>query len=165
MPKLIMRITTSVIAALIWLGVPTGALAEEATDAVQISTPTGTTTQGQPFDESDRQAIYEEGRLSHAASVGYNLLLPGLGNLYAQQFFTAGVLWGTLMFSGILVGYGMVNDRNGYTYTGLGVGAATYSASFALGVWGVSDYNRNLRSSLKIHEFAPPKGLTMTLEF
>jgi hypothetical protein len=120
-----------------------------------------------PFDLADREGIYDEGKLSYGASIGYNLILPGLGNLYVDQFFTAGAVLGALMFSGILIGYGATNDQDRYTRAGLGVAAVAYSSSITMGLWGVSQYNRDLRSSLKIYEFAPipPTGLSLTLTF
>ena len=167
-PQIAIRQAVALIAALLMVICPLtiGADSPPETTTHVLSEPE-VSSEGKAFDLADRQAIYEKAKLSYGSAIGYNLILPGWGNLYAEQFFTAGAVLGALMFSTILIGYGVINDQNGYTHAGVGVAGVAYSSSIAIGIWGVSEYNRGLRSSLKIDEFAPrpPKGLSLTLTF
>jgi hypothetical protein len=120
------------------------------------------------FGAAHRMRIYEQSRLSHRRATLYSLALPGLGNLYAEQYLGAGLAFSMLTFSAIFITYGLRSNRSDVAYIGLGLAGLTYGVALGTSLRGVSAYNDVLRRSLKIEDasLAPvAPGLTLSFEF
>ena len=120
------------------------------------------------FSLEHREQIYEESRLQHSTATLRSLLLPGLGNIYVEQYFIAGLAFTAIAFSAIFVGFGLTSDRPDVAWAGLGLAGVTYAGSIGTSLYGVSQYNQQLRQSLKIGQAAPiptPHGITLTFNF
>lgn len=104
-----------------------------------------------------RREIYEASRLTVAGAVGRNLLLPGLGNIYTEQYFYAGLAFSFLVFAASFVSYGLVTDQSEFLWFGAGTAGIAYIGSVSTSVLGVEKYNRERREGLKVehHEVAP----------
>lgn len=98
--------------------------------------------------------IYDESRLSHKRAALYSLALPGLGNIYTEQYFSAGLAFSMLVFSGIFIVYGLRSNRSDVAWMGAGIAGVTYGVSLGTSMRGVTQYNRTLRRSLKVDEAA-----------
>ncbi len=109
------------------------------------------------FSEAHRRHLYEESRLSVSTAVWRNLVLPGLGNIYAEQYFYAGIAFSLLVFAAVFVGYGLVTDQSEFLWSGAASAGVAYIGSVATSIYGVRDYNLKLREGLKIeHTDASP---------
>lgn len=102
------------------------------------------------MNEEHRRQIYDQKKLSPLAAIGYSFLLPGLGNMYAEQYFLGALLMSAMVFAGIFASYAFSSDQPEF-YIGAGILAggayliAPITASLA-----VDDFNENLRRGLKI---------------
>jgi len=97
-----------------------------------------------------RQKIYQQKRKRPGRAVALSLLLPGLGNLYAEQFLVGGLAFIFLAFSAVFLSYGIVTSQPRILRTGLILGGGTYVGALTASLFGVSDYNRELRQGLKV---------------
>ncbi len=140
----------------------------------QVSSTTTTTTTDKPapefefFSSNHRQQIYEQSRLQHSTAALRSLLLPGLGNIYAEQYLFAGIAFTAVAFSAVFISFGLVSDRSDVAWAGAGLLGATYAASIGTSLYGVSQYNEQLRQGLKITAAPPPPtpyGLTLSFQF
>lgn len=104
-----------------------------------------------------RQQLYEQSRLTLSGAVGRNLLLPGLGNIYAEQYFYAGLAFSFLVFAASFVSYGLVTEQPEFLWTGAGTAGIAYIGSIGTSIIGVQKYNRERREGLKV-EYAPAPG-------
>lgn len=102
------------------------------------------------FSREHRQKIYEESRLSVAGAVGRNLLLPGLGNVYAEQYFYAGIAFSLMVFAASFVSYGLVTDQSEFLWTGAATAGVAYVGSIGTSIIGVRKYNLERREGLKV---------------
>lgn len=110
-----------------------------------------------------RQKIYEENRKKPATAVGYTLLLPGLGNIYAEQYLLAGVGFVLMVFAGTLVGYGLSTKQPKIIVIGAITAGSAYGVGATTSLIGVSDYNRKLRQGLKVEHSDVREVWTPTL--
>ena len=97
-----------------------------------------------------RRAIYEESRKKPQKAVLYSLLLPGVGNVYAEQYLLAGLSFVLVVFAGTFIGYGIANDQPRIIAIGGVTAALAYGGGVATSLLGVSDHNRKLRQGLKV---------------
>ncbi len=112
------------------------------------------------FGEAHRREIYEQSALSTTTATLYNLALPGLGNIYAEQYFYAGIAFTLMVFTLVFEGYGLVTNQSEFLWIGGGTALIAYTGSIATSIYGVHDYNRKLREGLKLEEVsAGPWGL------
>lgn len=102
------------------------------------------------FGDSHRQRIYEESRLSRTRAVAYNLVLPGLGNIYAEQYLYAGLAMSLMAFATLFAGYGLYTDQSQYVWTGAGTAGAAYLGSIVTSLLGVHAYNEELQGNLNV---------------
>lgn len=102
------------------------------------------------FGETHRRQIYEQSSLSTTTAVLYNLALPGLGNLYTEQYFYAGIAFTLMVFTLVFEGYGLFTDQSEFLWFGAGTALVAYSGSIATSIAGVNEYNRKLREGLKL---------------
>jgi hypothetical protein len=123
------------------------------------------------FGEAHRRRMYEQSSLSATTAVLYNLALPGLGNLYAEQYFYGGIAFTLMVFTLVFEGYGLVTNQSEFLWIGAGTALIAYSGSIATSVVGVREYNRKLREGLKLEtvsESGPwqlPKARTIDVGF
>lgn len=112
------------------------------------------------FGDSHRRRLYEESRLSSTRAVLYNLALPGVGNVYAEQYLYAGVAFSLMAFAGLFVGYGLYTDQSRFVHMGLGTAGFAYGGSIVTSLLGVREYNEELRGNLNVrlshHALTPP---------
>lgn len=138
---------------------------EQASSVVGPVEPTIAAPAFELFGSDHRQRIYDEARLSHGTAALYSLALPGLGNIYTQQYLLAGVAFTMMAFSTVFIAFGLHSSRPDVVWMGAGSALITYTGSMASSLYGVSDYNRLLREGLKISEFAPRAGPSFVVSF
>ena len=123
--------------------------AAQATESTEASAPSSEQpADGQLFNEAHRKQIYRRSRLSTTTAVLYNLALPGLGNVYAEQYFMAGLAFSLMVFAGVFVSYGLVTRQSEMLWIGAGTAGIAYPTSIITSVVGVRDYNAELRQGL-----------------
>lgn len=123
----------------------------QATESTSQPTQNGDeSNQGQLFNEAHRKQIYRRSRLSTTTAVLYNLALPGLGNVYAEQYFTAGLAFSLMVFAAVFVSYGLVTRQTEMLWIGAGTAAIAYPTSIVTSIFGVREYNTKLRQGLKL---------------
>lgn len=102
------------------------------------------------FGPEHRQQIYGESKLSYGRAVGYSLLLPGAGNVYAEQYFTAGLHFSALLFSLVFMGYGLTTSQSHLVLGGGLLWGGAMLTSSVSGSVGVARYNERLRRQLRV---------------
>lgn len=125
-----------------------------AQDAPAQQTQTQTSEQDEFFGEAHRRRIYEESKLSSTRATLYNLALPGMGNVYAEQYFYGGIAFSLMVFTGVFVGYGLVTDQSQFLWLGAMSAGVAYAGSIATSLHGVREYNSQLRQGLKLDDGA-----------
>lgn len=113
--------------------------------------------------DEHRQKIYEENRQRPHKAVLYTLLLPGLGNVYAEQYLLAGLSFIFAVFAATFIGYGAVNSQPRIIAIGGVVAGVAYGGGIATSLIGVSDNNRRLRRGLKVDKTDVREVWTPTL--
>ncbi len=102
------------------------------------------------FGLAHRQRIYEASRLEKRHALMYTALFPGIGNFYAEQYALGTVAMMAMVFSGMFLGYGIVNDHSDLRTLGITTAVLTYTTSGTAAYLGVRSHNANLRRSLHI---------------
>ena len=105
------------------------------------------------FDADHRREIYEESRLQRRRAVLYSLALPGLGNFYAEQYALGTLFMSTLVFSGMFLGFGLVNNHPDLITLGLVTTGLTYAGAGVTSYLGVQRYNAQLRRNLHLNSY------------
>lgn len=179
-PSLLTRILVYIswLLAVVILVLPPRALTAQS--APDKSTEPTRQTQSEPegddkdeafFGEAHRRRMYEESSLSTTTATLYNLALPGLGNLYAEQYFYAGIAFTLMVFTLVFEGYGLFTSQSEFVWIGAGTALIAYTGSIATSIYGVNEYNRKLREGLKLEtvsQCAPwdlPKARTLNVGF
>lgn len=132
----------------------------------QVSDAT-TAPKNQFFSLEHREQIYEKSRLHHSTAALYSIL-PGLGNIYVEQYFVAGLAFTATAFSLVFIAFGLTSDRPDVAWAGTGLIGLTYVGAIGTSLYGVSQYNEKLRQGLKIGSSAPiptPRGITLSFSF
>ncbi len=112
------------------------------------------------FDDQHRREMYETSRLQRRRAVLYSLALPGLGNFYAEQYALGTIALMSLTFSGIFIGYGLVNNQSQIFRLGLATTAFTYAGAATSSYLGVKQYNARLRRNLHLDSTWQAQPLT-----
>lgn len=116
-----------------------------------------------------RQELYDIAKLDHRVALKRSAILPGWGNLYADN-----VPVGMLFMSGagmsvFLLGGGLLRDDTIFTVVGAVGLAGCYAGSLVTSYRGVSKYNDNLRARYKVDlNVSPTQGgaaAALTLRF
>ncbi len=120
-----------------------------------------------PFSQEERERFYAMQARSEAVAIGYTLLLPGTGNLYAQDQFVGMLLMGTWAMGLTLLVFGLLNDERSIQLVGGGVMLADYGVGMFTSARAVSQRNRALRVryGLERADLSAPRTLTLTLRF
>lgn len=129
------------------------------------------------FSLEHRRELYRQSRLSPWAAVGWTFLLPGLGNLYAEQYLLAGLGFVSFTFSGSFLAYGYAADSAPFQLLGYSFAALAYGGGLTTSLLGVRRYNRNRRQSLGLDDelagqlslpgsrLAPPETVMLNFNF
>lgn len=104
--------------------------------------------------DAHRQRIYEQKRKKAGKAVLLSLALPGLGNIYAEQYLVGGLAFIFLAFTGVFLAYGLATQQPRVLGTGIILGVGTYTVSLGTSLLGVKRYNRLLRQGLKVEEMS-----------
>jgi len=104
------------------------------------------------FSHEHRRELYRQSRLSPWAAAGWTMLLPGLGNLYAEQYLLAGLGFVSVTFSGSFLAYGYAIDNLALRVLGFSFAAIAYGGGLGTSIAGVHRYNRQRRQSLGLDD-------------
>lgn len=104
------------------------------------------------FSLEHRRELYRQSRLSPWAAAGWTMLLPGLGNLYAEQYLLAGLGFVSVTFSGSFLAYGYAVDNLALRVLGFGFAGIAYGGGLGTSIPGVHRYNRQRRQSLGLDD-------------
>lgn len=104
------------------------------------------------FSQEHRHEIYDAKKKSHTAAAVYSFVFPGFGNFYAEQYFLGGVNAMVGIFGLTFLTYGLVSDQSEFLWLSAGFLTISYLEGLAFALYGVSDYNTELRRGLRINE-------------
>ncbi len=104
------------------------------------------------FSLEHRRDLYRQSRLSPWAAAGWTMLLPGLGNLYAEQYLLAGLGFVSVTFSGSFLAYGYAVDNLALRALGFSFAGIAYGGGLGTSIAGVHRYNRQRRQSLGLDD-------------
>lgn len=136
------------------LGQGQAALAQSATQQAPVTQPATTQPQApthksrspQPgFTLEDRRDFYEQAKLSHTRAALYSLALPGLGNIYTDQAFSGALLMTLYGMGWLMIGYGLLYDKNEQLIIGSGVAVTSMGVAQWMSYRGVAQYNQALK--------------------
>ncbi len=102
------------------------------------------------FSVEHRWDIYDQSKKSAGTAVLYTLAFPGIGNLYAEQYFVGAAFIALGVFSYIFVGFGLATDQNDLIAIGAVAGGSAYIASGVTAAFAAQDYNDELKRALKL---------------
>jgi hypothetical protein len=148
------------------MATPGVAMAEQ--DATVAAEPT--TTSGRLYiTQARRKELYDQAKLSHSAAIKRSLLLPGLGNIYADRVFKGMLIMSVAGMSlGVFAGGFVRKDRN-FLIAGGGALVGVYTFAAISSYQDVNAYNATLRDRYKVQlvpTLAPEhKGLALRLDF
>lgn len=103
-----------------------------------------TSGQGELFSAAARRGYYEQSKLSTSRALLYSAL-PGMGNYYAQDYFTGTIWMAAFGFGALFLGYGLGTDQAAERWIGLGLIGGAYAGALLTTPGSVEDYNRDLR--------------------
>lgn len=124
-----------------------------------------TVANGEFFNASHRSEIYEKSKKSELTAVGYTLILPGLGNYYAQQYVTGTVVGMGMVFGITAMVFGLSTDQSDWTATGGVLVGSMYVVGGVTSFVGVQDYNTDLRRALKVSDLERAPSLQVAFRF
>lgn len=120
------------------------------------------------FSVEHRWDIYDKSKKNSGTAVLYTLAFPGVGNLYAEQYFVGAAFIALGVFSAVFLTFGLVTDQNDLiTLGGVSLGA-TYVASGVTAAFAAQDYNDELKRALKLpseRAALRSRGLMVTFAF
>ncbi|MFU8805547.1 MAG: hypothetical protein ACNA8W_17170 [Bradymonadaceae bacterium] len=176
MNRFITTYTPFLFTLLLTMALATGVAAEEIEESSESSEPTSAQFEPKDADEqasttsfvqteqeispaseeffgpTHRMRMYDESRISHSRAALLTLAFPGLGNLYTEQYFAAGLAFSMMTFAAIFITYGLRSNRADVSWLGVGLAGATYGFGLGSSYQGVREYNRLLRRGLKIDD-------------
>ena len=150
----------ALIATLLAAG-PNPAFGQQAIDTAQTSKPSSDAYDEYFMSDEHRRKIYDTNRKRPSKAVLYSLLLPGMGNIYAEQYLIAGIEFVLVVFAGTFVAYGASTSQPRIMVLGGVTAGLAYGSGIATSVVGVNQHNRKLRQGLKVGDeiaelWAPP---------
>lgn len=125
----------------------------------------------QLFTPEHRREIYEAKRLSYTDAALWQLLFPGLGNIYSKQYFLAGISFVLMGFATVFGLYAFRTEQPQFYWHGAATAGLAYLGGGAMALVGVRDYNEDLRDGLNIGDdqaqlgAEPAWGVALTLRF
>ena len=112
-----------------------------------------------------REALYQRAKLDQGVALRRSLLLPGLGNIYADQVFKGMLLMSAAGMSlGVAVG-GAVRRDEVFLYSGTGAFVALYGIAAITSRRDVSAYNDNLRRRYRVELIPMRRGAAVSARF
>ncbi len=130
-----------------------------------VAQPPATASDQQFFSAEHRQKLYEKSKKSEGVALLWTLALPPLGNIYAEEYFWAGISGILLVFAGTFVGYALTTDQDTFLVWGAVTGGVSYVTAGVTSVLGVRDHNHQLRRALKVSENASFETRGVSLSF
>lgn len=140
--------------AILW---PSLALATEPVDP-----------KGDFFTVDHRWEIYDKTKKSSGTAVLCTLAFPGVGNLYAEQYFVGAAFVAVGVFSLIFVTFGLTTNQDDLIVFGAVTGGSAYIASGITAALGAQSHNEQLRRALALPEeraALESRGVTLTFAF
>lgn len=119
--------------------------------------------------QTRRKELYDQAKLSHLTAIKRSLLLPGLGNIYADRVFKGMLIMSVAGMSlGVFAGGIVRKDRN-FLIAGGGALVGVYTFASVSSYYDVTSYNATLRNRYKV-QLVPTlvpehKGLALRLNF
>jgi hypothetical protein len=121
-------------------------------DAGSATEPVKTDSGDDYFGQTHRERMYRQSRLSSTRALLYTLALPGLGNVYAEQYFLAGLAFSLMAFTAMFVLYGVSTQQPQFVHMGLITAGVAYTGGAVSSYLGVKKYNRRLRDSFNLDD-------------
>lgn len=121
----------------------------------------------QTFTLEDRKSFYEDAKLDVSTAVVRTLILPGLGNFYAEQYFTGVLVMSAFTLGVLSLIYGVANDLTDANLIGGLFIFGSYGAGIGMSYYGVEAYNEDLRRryNLQTSGMETPRTLNVTMRF
>lgn len=104
------------------------------------------------MDLTQRRELYEVQKKSHLKAAGLSLLVPGLGNVYTEQYFIAAIAMSLGVFALVFAGYALTTDQPEFFIWSAVTAGVAYGTGITTSLFGVTAYNRDLRIRLKVPE-------------
>lgn len=120
---------------------------------------------GDLFDAAHRQQIYESQKKSELEGIGWTLIFPGFGNFYTEQYVTGVVVGMGAVFGFTALIFGLTTDQDDWKVIGAVLGGSMYVVGGTTSVFGVRDYNAELRRALKVSYIERAPGLNLAFQF
>ena len=114
------------------------------------------------FRESHRRALYEQSELSTTGAVWRSLLLPGLGNIYADDWFGGVITMSIFGFGLTSILFAAHTDQPDFYWIGGTLAGGAYIAGTTLSILQVEQYNRLERERLNL---ASTMGMGWTIRW
>lgn len=108
------------------------------------------TSEEEFFGQSHRERMYKESKLSTTNALLYTLAFPGVGNIYAEQYFLAGLAFSLMAFTTMFVLYGITTSQPQFVHMGLVTGGVAYVGGGVSSFFGVKRYNKRLREGFNL---------------
>lgn len=108
------------------------------------------------FSRSHRERMYLEARKSPSRALLYSLAAPGLGNIYAEQYFFAGITISLMAFTATFIAYGASTRQPAFIHYGLATGATAYTGGAISSYIGAVRFNQRLRANFNLTSASPP---------
>ena len=121
-------------------------------DAESAGTDDSSTSDEEFFGQSHRERMYRESKLSTTRALLYTLAFPGVGNIYAEQYFLAGLAFSLMAFTTMFVLYGITTSQPEFVHMGLVTGGVAYLGGGLSSYLGVKRYNRRLREGFNFDD-------------
>lgn len=125
------------------------------------------TAHAQTLTDPQLEELYEQAKLDTTPTIASNLLVPGLGNMYARQNFAAVGFFGLFGMGLTATLFGAINNNAGILWPGVGILAISYTASSITTYYGVQAYNARLRQRYGLPPVASERlpGVTVSWRF
>ncbi|MGM0558723.1 MAG: hypothetical protein ACQEVA_20220 [Myxococcota bacterium] len=122
---------------------------EDADDDTASSAPE---SEEEYFGKAHRERMYEQSKLSPTKALLYTLAFPGIGNIYAEQYFLAGLAFSLMAFTTMFVLYGLTTQQPQFLHMGLVTGGVAYTGGAVSSYLGVRKYNNRLREGFNFRQ-------------
>lgn len=133
--------------------------------SVTAQVPQRTTSGEQYFSQKHRQRLYEESKKSELHAILWTLALPPLGDIYAEEYFWAGITGIFMVFAATFVGFALTTGQDTFLIWGAVTAGVSYTTAGVTSVMGVRSYNHELQRALKVGLANPEDARGISLSF